>query len=482
MVIDGETLFKQSQQLIEKGEKYDIALEGLYRLLDETLHGTGEVAHILFYIGCVHMKRNELAMAIIVFRQAVKHKSQFIEAINNLGYIYKEACLFDEAKKCFVEVMRITDENPTAISDKDKSDYNTNIGSMYIQNGTPEIALEYFNKAIEYKDCGNVAKWNKALSLLELGQWEEGFKFYDFGERIARTKDRSYGKAGLKEWCGPEEGKKPTVVIYGEQGIGDEIMFASIIPDAMKDANVIIDCHPRLIDLFRVNFPGVPVYGTRKQKDSDTTWPEFHKIDYKVSMGSLGKFYRKKDQDFPKVPYFNGESKFIDKYAEKLKAMGNRPKIGFSWQGGVRSTGVSHRYIPLDLWLDIFKLDADFISLQYNKGLEEEVSVFEKQHDVKLNHWPETLEDYDETAGLVANLDLIISVPQSVVHLAGAMGKFTWQLTPVESLWQCGPYGKNAPWYVSTHNYWQDKDKRRDWEHVLERVYGDLKELINATN
>jgi hypothetical protein len=252
-----------------------------------------------------------------------------------------------------------------------------------------------------------------------------------------------------------------------------------MIPDVVKDCNIVLDCHPRLRDLFRNSFPGLPIYGTRKTECNQLEWLKYHKLDAKVAIGTLAKFYRKSEDSFPKLPYLVANEKLKQKYAQKLDEMGGRLKIGFSWKGGIKTTNGNARYIPLDDWIDIFQLDADFISLQYNKDAGEEIKVFEDKHGIKLNHWDKTLADYDETAGLVANLDLIISVPQSVVHLAGALGTPTWQLAPYRAMWQVGVHGKNMPWYPFSENYWQGKDQQ--WKPVLIEVKERLCNLLAKT-
>jgi hypothetical protein len=145
-------------------------------------------------------------------------------------------------------------------------------------------------------------------------------------------------------------------------------------------------------------------------------------------------------------------------------------------RAGRSPNGRTNRKIPRDKWKYIFALDMDFISLQYDKDIGDEIKKFEDKNNICLNHWQNTLDDYDETAGLVANLDLIISVPQSVVHLAGAMGIQTWQLVTFKALWQTGPYGENAPWYHCVQNFWQDENCQ--WEPVLKKVKGELCNLL----
>jgi len=219
------------------------------------------------------------------------------------------------------------------------------------------------------------------------------------------------------------------------------------------------------------------VYGTRKYTNYD--WGRRYRLDAKILIGSLAKYYRKKESDFPALPYLNVDEKFDKRYAERLDLLGTRPKIGISWRGGTKQTGRNHRYIPMEMLVDILKLPADFISLQYDNGISKEIEDFNEKNGVKLHHWTDMLEDYEQTAACVKNLDLIISVPQSVIHLSGVIGTtLTWQLCPYKTLWQAGVHGKEMPWYPNVTNYWQDSDCK--WEPILEKVKGDICNLLQT--
>lgn len=476
MEIEGKELLRMAKELLDKGENLELASSYFNRLYNETLNGHGKSEIFLFYLAAVAMKQNHDAMSILLFNEVIKLDPYFIEAFNNLGYMYKRVGLYEEARQCFEKVQEILPTQGDNIPDQDKSEYLTNLGSLMIANGTPKLALDYFERASKIVKDIPYNLWNSSLAYLELGDYEKGFSLYDFGDRNAKSAARTYGRKELPDWDGTPS---KTIIVFGEQGIGDEIMFASMLPDAIKDCRVILDAHPRLADLFRFNFPMIPIYGTRKIESKDAKWAYHHNIDAKIAIGSLAKFYRKKETDFPRFNYLIADPHLIEKYAQCLANIGPKPKIGFSWKGGVKSTGISERYIPLELWLNIFKKfrdKVDFISLQYNKDIEASVREFEDKNGLVLNHWSETLADYDETAGLVQNLDLIISVPQSVVHLAGALGKPVWQLTPFKAMWQMGPYGKEMPWYNSTRNFWQDSDGK--WEPIMERVKNELCNLL----
>ena len=470
MELNSEEKFKAAHKFLENNE-LDKAEQIYNELLNAALHQKSNSELLLFYLGTVHMKRGNNALAILLFKEAAARREGFVEAINNLGYIYKNEQLIDKARVCFDTVLELIKAPEYQEHPKEISEYLTNRGSLSVANGTPQEALDYFNRALALDNNNDSAHWNRGLAYLELGDYERGFLDYDYEKRLERAKNRQYTAEPTPDWDGTP-GK--TIVVYGEQGIGDELMFSSMLPDVIADCNVILDAHPRLANLFRLNFPHIPVYGTRKSKS--VPWTQFHQIDAKLAIGTLGKFYRKKLEDFPRQRYLQADPVLVEKYERKLAALGDRAKIGVSWQGGVKSTNLSSRYIVLDKWREIFKLDADFISLQYNGTAAKEVQDFEQQTGFCLNHWPEVLADYDETAGLVSNLDLIISVPQSVVHLAGALGVATWQLCPVRAMWQMGVYGQDMPWYGSVRNYWQET--AGEWEPVLTKVKDNLWNLL----
>jgi tetratricopeptide (TPR) repeat protein len=488
--VDGRALYQQAHEHLMAGK-----LNEADELFNVLLNNNKESEVLLHYLSTVYTKKGNHALAIILLQEALRRRPDFIDAINNLGYVYKQEQMTEEGRQVFHQLIEMIEKpsyeeerlqtytqsdlkdalTPHARLVKEKSEFIANLGSMYIATGTPEKAVDILNKAVALDNNNGLALWNRSLAYLELGDYEKGFADYEYGERTERTKQRDYHIKDLPFWDGTP-GK--TVVVYGEQGLGDELMFASMLPDIMKDCLVILDAHPRLADLFRLNFPAMPVYGTRKEKNENLLWTQFHKIDAKIAIGSLGKFYRKKKEDFPRTPYLKADPHLVAKHKAQLAALSTKPKIGISWKGGTLKTNKNSRKIPMGLLLPLLECDATFISLQYDKDAYKQVEKFNERFPVHLHHSQSLVDDYDETAGLIANLDLIISVPQSVVHLAGAQGVPTWQLCPKEALWQMGPYGEDMPWYGSVKNFWQDDSKT--WEPVIQQVKGELCSLLQT--
>lgn len=460
---------------IEKKEYKEAELKLSYLLNVDPENPT-----ILYYLGCMFLDRKQYGFAIIAYERAMQLQPNFDECLNNVSTAYRLIGRVDKCRESFTKAIEIAKHpkylekcnNDVKRATNNLADYLGNLGSCFIAQGTPDKALPYLDEAIKVCPERTNAFWNRGLAYLEQGRYEEGFIGYDYGDRIGDGKERSYhgGPRSTPVWEGPSLTtltNKPTVVVYGEQGIGDELMFASMLPDLMRDADVILECHPRLMDLFRQNFPTIPVFGTRKA--TQVNWAKNYHIDSKIAMGSLAKHYRKKKEDFPGTPYLKASPQTLLTMQEKLQALSSRPKIGISWKGGIGVTNKGPRCIPLEILRPLFEFDVEFISLQYHSNAQAELDLFhEKMGRNLITHWQDVIDDYDLTAGLLPNLDMVISVPQSVVHLAGALGVTTIQMCPVKALWQMGPYGENAPWYECVQNFWQKTDG--DWHSVVAQV------------
>jgi hypothetical protein len=244
-------------------------------------------------------------------------------------------------------------------------------------------------------------------------------------------------------------------------------MFASIIPDMVADcAQVIIDAHPRLQNMFQRSFRGlgVAVYGTRKVKDPH--WLRVQKLDARIAMGSLGRLYRKTDTDFPRAPYLKPDPDLVEDYRRRLAGY-RRPRIAIAWKGGYVRTHKDDRSMSLDTLLGAVSGLGEVWSLQYTPEAGKECE------GKAIHHWQAEIDNYDLTAALVSNLDLVITVNQSLAHLCGALGVPCWVLTPKACAWRYGTTTEHMPFYGDhLKQYRQGED--RDWAPVLERVRADL--------
>jgi len=393
----------------------------------QLLNMAPEEPALLFSMGSICKQMGWNGMAINMLKLSVQSRPT-PEAWCNLGTAYRAEYMMEEAKEAWLKALELR---------PDCADYYVNLSTLYINEGNPAPGLEYSQKAIELEPNNAKAHWNRSLMLLESGRWEEGFNAYEAGLMTFDRAPRNFDKDGkTPEWEGQDLRDK-VVVVYGEQGIGDEIMFASALPDLIDTgAKVIYECHPRLEGVMRRSFPELlAIYPTRKKNTID--WTEKHQIDYKVAIGSLFYHFRSNGV-FPRKPYLIPDPEKVAEYREWLRLSGPGPYIGMGYAGGSKKTNTKARSLQLNPLRPILEQPATFISLQYTPEADDKFKRFKDDSGITVHHWPEVVRnyDYDETIALIAALDLVVIVNTSVVHVCGAIGKDCFTLTPDSCAWR----------------------------------------------
>ena len=337
-----------------------------------------------------------------------------------------------------------------------------NAATSFLRMGALDKAVPLFRKAIEINADEKAAFTNLGLAYLALGQWREAWPMVDLQIGDADRVERFYGRA--EYWDVPpaadaeemifsfgndgmRDGKPNRLVVYGEQGIGDEVFYAACLPDLENfGPDVAIETTPRLRGLFQRSFPWARVHPTRSQPND--AWSSKFRPTHKVAISSLPGHFRRSPDDCPGTPYLKAcpdRRKAVRAMLDELPSL----KIGVAWTGGRFKSGGFERQVDAEwllegLGVSPFKDPADvtLVSLQYN--LPPVVPG--------IHHWPwlTQSQDYDDTAALVAELDAVVSVPTSIVNLAGALGTPTWVLLPDEyHHWRYGVEGRTHPWYRS---------------------------------
>lgn len=440
-------------------------------LLHQALDNLGDILPCFERLGIKPQNPND--------QDAIKNfiDTKEAELMNALGTCYKHENKTQKAMELFHSAQEIVGT--------DNADIQNNIGTLYINEGTPTKALEHFNRCLAVDNNHAQGHWNKSLALLEMGDYQNGWPEYDYGFQAKVRMDRQFTKDPLPVWQG-EKGAR--VVVWGEQGIGDEILFASCLGNLIRDSEfVVFDCHKKLHRLFANSFPGLHIYPTRE--DEMITWPvngdgsPKYDFTHRIAIGSLPRYYRNSLDDFPGTPFLSPTKKANDRWRAKLDELPKLPNVGISWMGGHKRTRVEVRSIELERWLPILmelKDKANIISLQYTP-CEDEIDQFFAKHGIKIHHWPEACynEHYDETAGLVANLDLVLTVCTSLVHLAGSLGVPTWVLTPSRPAWRYRLDLDTMPWYKSVTLFRQEEGST-DWTPVIEEVREAVKSIVGC--
>lgn len=450
----------QPDKLIQAAEMYH-----------QILNAQPEAFNVLFLLGTIHMQLGHNGLAINIMERVLQYEPNLPEALNNLGSAYKAEYNHDKAREYWEKALKLREDG----------DYYNNIATLYVNEGNAKEGEHYARKACELSPENPKAFWNLSLILLEQAKWAEGFEQYEAGLYSGDRQLRFYSKNpdDVPYWEGQ---KDKTVVIYGEQGMGDEIMFMSALKDAIKDCKeVILDCHPRMIDLFKRSFPEIKhFYATRKKKEID--WVKNHKIDYRLASGSLFYLYRQ-DGCFPKETYLVPDKKKVKEFKEWLALAGPPPYVGISWAGGSKRTHTHERSFKLSHLKPILEQDATFISLQYTEGATEKCRNFEKDTGIKIHHWPEVLNaqeggmNYDDTVALIAALDLVITPNTAAVHVCGAIGQECWTLTPDKCAWRYTGGDGNMTFYGDHVEQYREFG---NWEKTLEFVADNFRVWLNA--
>lgn len=358
---------------------------------------------------------------------------------------------FDKAEESFRSGIAV------AKTDDEKGALYVNWACMLVNKGDWYAADVMCRRALKYRPDSPKARANLGICCLALKNWKEGWRLYD----AVIGFDGSRRKVQYKDeqtWAGK---KGQRVVVYGEQGLGDEIMFSSMLPELIRDSkSVVLDCTDRLAGLFQRSFPAATVYGTRWEKGLG--WDREHtEVDASISIGGLGQHYRTDASMFTGEPFLVPDPERVDMWKALFARLG-KPVIGVGWTGGVAWTGSQFRQWKLDDLLPVFRsVDAVFISLQY-KDAGREIAEFRKRHpDVDIRQYPfgTLTQDYDDTAAMVAAMDFVFSMQTAAIHLAGGLGVPCWCFVNKYSAWRYGAHDETQmPWYKSVRLWRQNDD------------------------
>lgn len=408
-------------------------------------------------------KWKKISLAYQLARRAVDLSPGISAVWTNFGRVSEELYQLKDAEFAFGKAVELSKNDET------KSMNLNNLSAMLATSGRWSDTERVARKAISLNPDNLKAYGNLGLALLGQRKWKEGWENYG---RILGTEQRKVLKYGDEpKWDGTPG---LTVVIHGEQGLGDEQSFASMIPDALKVCKkVIIDCDHRLEGLFRRSFPTAVVYGTRWDKEGLEWRPEDRDFDASIPVGELGALFRLKDGDFPGTPYLRPDPDRVTMW-KALFDTKRKPTIGIAWTGGLQWTGARFRQWKLKELQPFFDaVDAHWVSLQY-KDAEDEIKA--SGMPIEQYKFATLSKDYDDTAGLVAACDLLICMDTSVVHLGAAMGVETWAFVSKLSQWRWGE-GDTIPWYKSMKVYRQKPNLEwpiQDAAKILKLRYGSL--------
>ena len=387
--------------------------------------------------------------AVESYRRAIALNPEAAEVHNNLATSLADLGRNEEALGALDAALSLRPDFALA---------HFNRGNVLRQRmGLPEEAVAHYRAALaadpNYPDAGI----NLAHALLLLGRFEEGWGAYDY--RIAED-------AFLRHLIAAEGFAMPRgsverdirgqrLLLQGEQGLGDQIIFASMVPDAAATAeHVTLVVDPRLVGLFQRSFPDCTV--TSRHDNTGPLVPPVE-ADRRYFLGSLGKVLRNRIEDFPGTPFLVADPRRRAACRARLDGLGPGPKVGVMWRGGVGGPRESTRSLSLEELRPALVEGVHWISLSHLAQAGAEVARFGEATGVRIHHWPEihASPEYDDTAALLVELDAVVSVTCTAAHCASALGVATHVLVPRDPEWRYGQEGESIPWYGAMNLYRQ---------------------------
>jgi tetratricopeptide (TPR) repeat protein len=425
--------------------RFEEALESYDRALavrpeyPEALYNRGIVLH--------QLKRFEEALES--YDRALAQRSHYAEALSNRGLALHEMTRFEEALASFDAALTLRPDCGEAHSHR---------GTTLHEMQRFDEALASYHRAINLRpDCAE-AHYNLALCQLLTGDFERGWR-----EREWRWRTEQSGRWNFKQpvWRGSNNIAGKTILLHTEQGFGDMIQFCRYVP-------LVAECAARVI--LEVPEPLHQLMGTlRGVAQVVSTGQPLPDFDMHCPLLSLPLAFDTRLDTVPSAtPYLGAPSQASLDWNARL-GLRNRPRIGLCWSGRSEHKNDRNRSIILDTLLPLLDFDATFVSLQQQVRSGDGVALKRRSN---LLHFGHDLKNFSDTAALIANLDLVVSVDTGVAHLAGALAKPVWVMLPLIPDWRWLLDREDSPWYPTARLFRQDST--RTWDYVVSRVHAAL--------
>lgn len=390
--------------------------------------------------------------ALAGYARALALKPEYAEAWNNRANVLREGNRTEEALAHYERALALRPDYVDALLNRGLA--------LSALNRHAEAAACYA-RVLALEPEHAEAHYCESLHRLLTGDFARGWQEYEWRWRVRDAEAAPRHAQAL--WLGREDLAGRTILLHAEQGYGDTLQFcryAALV--AGLGARVLLQVQPPLTSLLsRLTGP------VRVVAQGEALPPfEFH-----CPLMSLPLAFRTTLETIPAaVPYLSADPARVAAWRARLGPAAG-PRIGLAWSGRPTHRNDANRSIPLATLAPLLAAGADFVSLQ--KEL--------REHDRQglaalpaLRHYGALLQDYDDTAALIACLDLVITVDTSVAHLAGALGRPVWILLPSNPDWRWLLEREDCPWYPTARLFRQAR--MGDWGEVLRRVGAALRD------
>ena len=406
--------------------------------------------------------QGKLDEAIAAYNKALSIKPDYADAYNNMGVTLQEQGKLDEAIAAYNKALSIKPDYAEA--------YN-NMGNALKDQGKLDEAIAAYNKALSIKPDYAEAYYNMGRLHWLQGNFKKAFELLEYRWLVKKLKIGEALKTSKPEW----KGGKERLFVWKEQGIGDEVMFSSLLIDAGKQASsLIVECDHRLLPIYERSFPSNITFTDDRKKLNEKDF-ESH-----IAIGSLLNHFRSDRRDFAKsaAGWLKAEQDRTKNFRTSLLTQPKSKLIGLSWFTKSDKANSNLRSIEVE-WLSdhLHSLPFEFVSLQYGLPKEELSEINSKvKIDIQSVEELNLFQDIDGLASLISACDIVISIDNINVHLAGALGVDTRVLLPEISDERWGAASELSYWYDSVTLYRQKK--REDWSAPLLHLRKDLLDVF----
>jgi tetratricopeptide (TPR) repeat protein len=341
-----------------------------------------------------------------------------------------------------------------------------NRGKALAQLRRFDEAVASYDRAIALRKDDANAHFNKALALLTRGDYRRGFADYEW--RWRRTGMVAEKSRGWPLWLGEYPLARKTILLHAEQGLGDTIQFARYAPMlAAAGAKVVLEVQAELKPLL-ARLDGAATVIARGEAP-----PPF---DVHCPLGSLPLALKTEASAVPpQIPYLSADDAHVAKWSARIGAL-PQPRIALAWSGNSSHDNDRNRSIAFAKLAPLFANAASFVSIQRDVR---DADAEKLAAEPRVTHVGGELDDFSDTAAVLALCDLVIAVDTAAVHLAGAMGRPVWVLVPFAPDWRWGLDGETTPWYPTAQLFRQTSPD--DWDGVIARVAAALAHFIGET-
>lgn len=450
----------QIAHILEKQKKLSKAITTYKKIIQITPNN----ANAYKIVGTLLKKQELCQEAIPYLTKASELAPQDRMLLFTLGNTY---LMMGEAEKAIQEFKKILAYDPRSYVAKH------NIGYALKSAGLVNEAIKYYKEATEINPAYEASIYAMALAHLYKGDFKEGWKQYEW-----RLKKEKRNAEKLRQWIKKNNVRGKKIYLLPEGGIGDTIQFFRYVEVLQQmGADLIISVQKPLIPLLS-NCP----YIDRKLLCSKRDHVPLSYQDM-ASIMSLPAIFESEEKDIPiNIPYIFPDKKLIEKWCHYFENNKNF-KIGICWEADVKNDvsrlPVARRSIPLAKLQRLAALPhVQFYSLQKSSGASQVENL--PQHFVVQTFGPNfdgKSGPFMDTAAIMTQLDLILTVDTSIAHLAGALGRPVWVMLPLNTDWRWIVNRKTSPWYPTMKVFKQEKPF--DWDGVVMNIFEELENILN---